>query len=202
MHAGNDDSGALWLTSSLRFPQVFAAAQLETLQQRLSRQEPSQAPFLLQALVTAPNLVDGDPTPRLLTLATLLVQGARLNGSAKAAAVAANVLQDAMLVSVCRGFHTEEGAATPTQPTTPSVANSHSTCVSVDVCVTIPRRRMPPRHMDSVLPIIECCYTLRATSGDAPFAVALPVEASWEQPLHPQCLCVCMSASSMAVSAS
>ena len=107
--AGNDDSGALWLTSSLRLPQVFAAAQLETLQQRLSRQGPSETPFLLQAFVTAPNLVEGDPNPRLLTLARLLVQGARLNGSAKAAAVAAHVIQDVMLVSVCRGFHTEEG---------------------------------------------------------------------------------------------
>lgn len=135
MHAGNDDSGGLWLTSSLRFPQVFAAAQLETLQQRLSRREPSQPPFLLQALVTAPNLVDGDPTPRLLTLATLLVQGAKLNGSAKAAAVAANVIQDAMLVSVCRGFHTEEGAVTPTQSTTPGLATSHSSCVALYVYV-------------------------------------------------------------------
>lgn len=109
MHAGSDESGGLWLTSSLRLPQVFAAAHLETLQQRLSRQGPSQTPFLLQALVTAPNLVEGDPTPRLLTLAKLLVQGAQLNGSAKAAAVAADVIQDVMLVSVCRGFHTEEG---------------------------------------------------------------------------------------------
>lgn len=58
----------------------------------------------------APNLVEGDPNPRLLTLARLLVQGAKLNGSAKAAAVAAHVIQDVMLVSVCRGFHTEAGS--------------------------------------------------------------------------------------------
>lgn len=69
-------------------------------------------PFLLQAFVTAPNLVEGDPNPRLLTLAKLLVQGARLNGSAKAAAVASQVIQDIMLVSVCRGFHTDKGTGT------------------------------------------------------------------------------------------
>ena len=128
MHAGNEDSGGLWLTSSLRLPQVFAAAQLQTLQQRLSRREPSQPPFLLQALVTAPNLVEGDPNPRLLTLANLLVQGAKLNGSAKAAAVAANVIQDVVLVSVCRGFHTDEGAVTTTQSATPSFVYSHASC--------------------------------------------------------------------------
>ena len=107
--AGSDDSGGLWLTSSLRLPQVFAAAHLETLQQSLSRQGPSETPFLLQAFVTAPNLVEGDPNPRLLGLAKLLVQGAKLNGSAKAAAVASQVIQDVMLVSVCREFHTDEG---------------------------------------------------------------------------------------------
>ena len=125
--AGDDDSGALWLTSSLRLPQVFAAAQLETLQQRLSRQAPSETPFLLQAFVTAPNLVEGDPNPRLLILAKLLVQGARLNGSAKAAGVAANVIQDVMLVSVCRGFHTEEGSSTYNQW---HVVHSHTTCLN------------------------------------------------------------------------
>ena len=109
MYAGDDDSGALWLTSGLRLPQVFAAAQLRVLQQSLIRQGRSETPFLLQALVAAPNLVEGDPSPRLVALAKLLVQGAQINGSAKAASVAASVIQQVVLVSVCRGFHTDEG---------------------------------------------------------------------------------------------
>lgn len=134
-HAGNDDSSALWLTSSLRLPQVFAAAQLDTLQQCLSRQGPSVTPFLLQAFVTAPNLVEGDPNPRLLTLARLLVQGAKLNGSAKAAAVAAHVIQNVMLVSVCRGFHTEEGISRHYQQPTSLVRGQTATsCISESQC--------------------------------------------------------------------
>jgi len=97
------------VTSHLRLPHVFAAAQLETLQQTLCKQDPSGTPFLLQPFVTTPNLVEADPNPRLLTLARLLTQGAKLNGSAKAAAVAATAVQHMMFVSVCRGFHTEPG---------------------------------------------------------------------------------------------
>ena len=119
----------------MRLPQVFAAAQLDTLQQRLSRQGPSETPFLLQAFVTAPNLVEGDPNPRLLTLARLLVQGAKLNGSAKAAAVTAHVIQDVMLVSVCRGFHTEEGISRHyQQPTSLVRGQTVTSCVSNSQC--------------------------------------------------------------------
>ncbi|KAL0036203.1 hypothetical protein WJX79_007899 [Trebouxia sp. C0005] len=108
--SGNDDTGNLWLTSHLRLPHIFAAAELETLQQTLCKQGPSGTPFLLQPFVTSPNLVEADPNPRLLTLGRLLAQGAKLNGSAKAAAVAATAIQHMMLVSVCRGFHTQEGS--------------------------------------------------------------------------------------------
>ena len=107
--AGGDDPHNLWLTSNLRLPDVFAAAQLQTLQQTLCKLGPTGTPFLLQPFVTAPHLVEADPNPRLLTLAGLVTQGAKLNGSAKAAGVAATVIQHIMLVSVCRGFHTEEG---------------------------------------------------------------------------------------------
>ncbi|DBA95921.1 TPA: hypothetical protein ACH3X1_001448 [Trebouxia sp. C0004] len=108
--SGNDDTGNLWLTSHLRLPHIFAAAELATLQQTLCKQGPSGTPFLLQPFVTSPNLVKADPNPRLLTLGRLLTHGAKLNGSAKAAAVAATAIQHMMLVSVCRGFHTLEGS--------------------------------------------------------------------------------------------
>ena len=106
---GTDEPHNLWLTSHLRLDHVFAAAELDTLQQSLSKPGPSGAPFLLQPFVTAPHLVEGNPNLRLLTLARLLTHRARLNGSAKAAAVAAGAVQQVMLVSVCRGFHIEEG---------------------------------------------------------------------------------------------
>ena len=109
LSAGRDEPHKLWLTSHLCLPHVFAAAHLETLQKTLCKQGPSGTPFLLQPFVTTPNLVEADPNQRLLTLAGLLTQGAKLNGSAKAAAVAATAIQQMMLVSVCRGFHTEEG---------------------------------------------------------------------------------------------
>ena len=114
--AGNDDTGSLWLTSHLRLPHIFAAAELATLQQTLCKQGPSGTPFLLQPFVSSPNLVEADPNPRLLTLGRLLTQGAKLNGSAKAAAVAATAIQHMMLVSVCRGFHTQEGESSAVGP--------------------------------------------------------------------------------------
>ena len=112
--SGGEDSPHLWLTSHLRLTHIFAAAKLDNLQQTLSKQGPSGAPFLLQPFVTAPHLVEGNPNLRLLTLARTLAEGAKLNGSAKAAAVAADAIQQAMLVSVCRGFYTEEGQQTNT----------------------------------------------------------------------------------------
>jgi len=135
--AGNDDTGNLWLTSHLRLPHIFAAAELETLQQTLCKQGPSGTPFLLQPFVTSPNLVEADPNPRLLTLGRLLTQGAKLNGSAKAAAVAATAIQHMMLVSVCRGFHTQEGESLVVAPwcCTPTVSHTYCTVSRTAVLV-------------------------------------------------------------------
>ena len=126
--AGNDDTGNLWLTSHLRLPHIFAAAELDTLQQTLCKQGPSGTPFLLQPFVSSPNLVEADPNPRLLSLGSLLTQGAKLNGSAKAAAVAATAIQHIMLVSVCRGFHTQEGESFAVVPWCCAPTWSHSYC--------------------------------------------------------------------------
>ena len=97
---------------SLRLEHILAAADLDILQQHLSRKDPSGAPFLLQPLMAAPYLVEGEPNSRLLLLAKLLTRGAKLNGSAKAAAIAANAIQQMMMVSVCRGFTLSEGSIT------------------------------------------------------------------------------------------
>ena len=91
-------------TSSLSLDQILAAADLDTMQQHMSQKGSDGAPFLLQPLVAAPHLIDGEPNLRLLLLARLLTKGALLNGSAKAASVAASTVQQIMLVSVCRGF--------------------------------------------------------------------------------------------------
>lgn len=93
----------------MRLDHILAAADLETMQQHMSQKNADGAPFLLQPLVAAPHLIDGEPNLRLLLLAKLLTKGALLNGSAKAAAVAAITIQQIMLVSVCRGFTSMEG---------------------------------------------------------------------------------------------
>ena len=94
---------------SLRLEHILAAADLDTLQQHLTKRDPNRAPFLLQPLMGAPHLVEGEPNSRLLLLAQLLTEGAKLNGSAKAAAIAASTIQQMMMVSVCRGFTSAEG---------------------------------------------------------------------------------------------
>ena len=156
--AGNDDTGNLWLTSHLRLPHIFAAAELETLQQTLCKQGPSGTPFLLQPFVSSPNLVEVDPNPRLLTLGRLLTQGAKLNGSAKAAAVAATAIQHMMLVSVCRGFHTHEGDSFAVAPwcCNPTMlhlllsvkdCNAHHICASsVHLCISLSATCKAPKY--------------------------------------------------------
>ena len=93
----------------MRLEHILAAADLDTLQQHLTKRDPNGAPFLLQPLMDAPHLVDGEPNSRLLGLAQLLTKGAKLNGSAKAAATVASTIQQMMMVSVCRGFTSAEG---------------------------------------------------------------------------------------------
>lgn len=96
----------------LRLEHILAAADLNTLQHQLAKKDVHGTPFLLQPLTAAPHLVEGEPNARLLQLANLLTKGAQLNGSAKAAAVAANTIQQMMIVSICRGFTSAEGQET------------------------------------------------------------------------------------------
>lgn len=93
----------------LRLEHILAAADLDTLQKQVGRKDAHGTPFLLQPLMSAPHLVEGEPNSRLLQLAQVLTKGAQLNGSAKAAAVAASAIQQMMMVSVCRGFTSAEG---------------------------------------------------------------------------------------------
>ena len=96
--------------SQLTLPQVVVASQLDALQTLCSYINDG-VPHLLQSLITAPMLIQGQPNARLLRVAALLTEAADLCGSAKAAALAATVARQTMLLSVCRGFSDQEGEA-------------------------------------------------------------------------------------------
>ncbi|BDA40960.1 hypothetical protein COCOBI_01-6140 [Coccomyxa sp. Obi] len=93
---------------ALRLPHVIAAADAHVLQEVLCNCVEG-LPFLLQPLVDAPSLMQGDPGPRLLQVAGLLTAAASTSSSAAVAAMAASVVHGIMFTSVCRGFISGQG---------------------------------------------------------------------------------------------
>ncbi|KAK9806258.1 hypothetical protein WJX72_007513 [[Myrmecia] bisecta] len=91
----------------LRLSQIISAADLQLLAARIDLSATPEAgsgvPFLLQPLLDAPTLVQGNPGPRIVRCAELLTDAARLNGSAQAAGLAASLIQQLLLASVGQG---------------------------------------------------------------------------------------------------